>query len=51
LSEVLSRQGTPAELYDFENPQRRLKDFATRRSVPLCDLLPLFRQAERGDSA
>ena len=36
----------PAE-FDFEAPQRRLKEFARTRRIPVLDLMPALREAHR----
>jgi hypothetical protein len=45
-AEILRRLSKRADLYAFEEPQRRLRAFAARRRVPVLDLLPSFRVAQ-----
>ena len=48
LCETLRRrQGCDSSDIDLELPQRRLAAFAAERQVPLLDLLPYLRRAER----
>ena len=48
-SDVLRRLGRSEDEYDFSEPDRRLKDFASQHSVPMLDLLPILRAAHRPD--
>ena len=49
-AELLQRLGRSPDAYDFDAPQLRLKDFASRHSVPVCDLLPVLREAHRPEA-
>lgn len=43
--QVVAGLGLAPAAYDFEAPQRRLRDWADRRNVPALDLLPIMRAA------
>ncbi|MBC8367985.1 hypothetical protein H8E52_11280 [bacterium] len=43
-SRVLEALGHSAESYDFDYPQRRLREFASRNGIRVFDSLPLMRK-------
>ena len=45
---VLRKLERPASVYDFEAPQRRLRELAANLDVPVLDLLPRFRELYAG---
>ena len=49
-AELLRHLGRSPDEYDFDAPQLRLKDFASRHSVPVCDLLPVLKEAHRPEA-
>ncbi|MCA9726986.1 MAG: hypothetical protein KC729_04830 [Candidatus Eisenbacteria bacterium] len=45
--QVLDGLNLSADDFDFERPQRRLRDFASARGIECLDLLPLMRERHR----
>ncbi len=48
-SQVLEGLNRVPEDYDFDVPQRRLKEFARTRQIPVIDLLPALREAHQAE--
>ena len=48
-SQVLKELDLVPAQYDFEAPQRRLKEFAETRRIPVFDLLPALRKAHQAE--
>ena len=47
LREMKKRVEFDETLFDFEKPQKILREFGLQNGIPVCDLLPPFREEDR----
>ena len=44
LSMEKNRSANESNLFDFEKPQKVIKAFGEENGIPVCDLLPIFKE-------